>query len=58
MRFLCLYKPSKPEGTPPTQKEMEEMGKLVEEGMKAGTLLATKVAPSGESTESFISRDL
>ena len=25
MRFLCLYKSSKPEGVPPTQQEMAEM---------------------------------
>jgi len=42
MRFLSLYKSAKPEGTPPTQKEMEEMGKLVEEGFKKGWLLATE----------------
>ena len=42
MRFLCLYKPSKPEGTPPTQEEMATMGKLVEEGLKSGKLLATE----------------
>ena len=42
MKFLCLYKPSKPEGTPPTQKEMEEMGTLVQDSMKAGFLLATE----------------
>jgi hypothetical protein len=42
MKFLCLYKPSKPEGTPPTQREMDEMGKLIEEGMKSGSLLATE----------------
>jgi hypothetical protein len=42
MRFLCLYKPSKPEGTPPAQEEMATMGKLVEEGLKSGKLLATE----------------
>jgi hypothetical protein len=42
MRFLCLYKPAKREGTPPTQKEMAEMGKLIEESMKSGKLLATE----------------
>ena len=42
MKFLCVYKPAKPEGTPPNQKEMEEMGKLIEEGMKKGWLLATE----------------
>jgi len=42
MRFLCLYKPNKQEGVPPTQQEMAEMGKLIEEGMKSGALLATE----------------
>ena len=42
MKFLCLYKPSKPEGAPPTPHDVEKMGKLIEEGMKAGTLLATE----------------
>ena len=42
MRFLCLYKPSKPEGTPPTQQEMTAMTKLVEDSIKAGELLATE----------------
>ena len=42
MRFLCVYKPSKPEGTPPTQQEMAEMGKLIEESKKSGVLVATE----------------
>jgi hypothetical protein len=42
MRFLCIYKPSKPEGAAPTQGEMAEMGKLIEEFTKAGILLATE----------------
>ena len=42
MRFLCLYKPDKKEGVPPSQHEMAEMGKLIEEGMKAGWLIATE----------------
>ena len=42
MRFLCLYKPSKPEGVPPTQQEMAEMGELCEESMKSGVLLANE----------------
>ncbi len=42
MRFLCLYKSSKPEGTPPTAEQMATMGKLVEEGFKSGKLLATE----------------
>lgn len=42
MKFLCLYKPAKPEGTPPTQQEMADMGKLIENSMKSGMLLATE----------------
>ena len=42
MKFLCIYTPSKPEGTPPAQDEMARMGKLVEDGFKAGWLLATE----------------
>jgi len=41
MRFLSIYK-SVERATPPTQEEMAAMGKLVEEGMKAGWLLATE----------------
>lgn len=41
MRFLCLYKPGKPE-RPPSQEEMANMGKLVEEAFKAGWLLSTE----------------
>jgi hypothetical protein len=42
MKFLCLYKSAKPEGTPPTEKEMATMGKLIEDWMKSGKLLATE----------------
>jgi hypothetical protein len=42
MRFLCVYKPAKPEGTPPTQQEMARMGQLIEEMTKAGVLLSTE----------------
>jgi hypothetical protein len=41
MRFLSIYK-SVERNTPPTQEEMTAMGKLVEEGMKAGWLLSTE----------------
>ena len=41
MKFLSLYK-SVERNTPPSQEEMAKMGKLVEEGMKAGWLLATE----------------
>jgi hypothetical protein len=41
MRFLSIYK-SVERNTPPTQQEMAVMGKLIEEGMKAGWLLGTE----------------
>jgi hypothetical protein len=41
MRFLSVYKTAET-GLPPTQAEMERMGKLVEDGMKAGYLLAVE----------------
>jgi len=41
MRFLSIYKTVE-RNTPPTQEEMAAMGKLVEEGMKAGWLLGTE----------------
>jgi hypothetical protein len=42
MRFLCVYKPSKKEGTPPTQQEMDNMGKLIHEATQEGWLLHTE----------------
>ncbi|HXD18069.1 MAG TPA: YciI family protein [Vicinamibacterales bacterium] len=41
MRFLSIYKTAET-GVPPTPEHMEKMGRLVEEGMKAGWLLATE----------------
>lgn len=41
MKFLSMYK-SVERNTPPSPEEMARMGKLVEEGMKAGWLLATE----------------
>jgi hypothetical protein len=41
MKFLSVYK-SVEKGVPPTQEEMDKMGKLIEEGMKAGYLLAVE----------------
>jgi hypothetical protein len=41
MRFLSIYKTAE-RSTPPTPQEMATMGKLVEEGMKGGWLLATE----------------
>jgi hypothetical protein len=41
MKFLSIYKTAE-RGIPPSQEEMAKMGKLVEDGMKAGFLLATE----------------
>jgi hypothetical protein len=41
MKFLSIYKTVE-RNTPPSQEEMASMGKLIEEGMKAGWLVATE----------------
>jgi hypothetical protein len=41
MKFLSIYK-SVERNIPPTPEEMANMGKLIEEGMKAGWLLGTE----------------
>jgi hypothetical protein len=41
MRFLSIYK-NVERNTPPTQEEMNRVGKMIEEGMKSGWLLATE----------------
>jgi hypothetical protein len=41
MRFLSIYKTAERAGMP-SQEEMARMGKLVEDGMKAGFLLAVE----------------
>jgi hypothetical protein len=41
MKFLSIYKTVE-RSAPPSQEEMSKMGKLIEEGMKAGWLLGTE----------------
>ena len=41
MKFLSIYKTVE-RNTPPTQEEMAAMGKLIEEGMREGSLLSTE----------------
>jgi len=41
MRFLSIYKTAE-RGVPPSPEEMAKMGKLIEDEMKAGTLLTTE----------------
>ena len=43
MRFLSIYK-SAETGLPPTREEMATMGKLIEDGMKAGYLVRWRAA--------------
>jgi hypothetical protein len=41
MRYLSIYKTAERKG-PPSQEEIAAMGKLIEEGRKAGWLIATE----------------
>ena len=41
MKFLSIYKTAE-RSTPPSQDEMARMGKLIEEGFKAGWLVSTE----------------
>jgi hypothetical protein len=41
MKFLSIYKTAE-RGGPPSQEEIAKMGKLIEEGIKAGFLLSTE----------------
>ena len=42
MRFIAIYRPGKSVSQPPSAKEMEEMGKFINEAVAAGVLLATE----------------
>ncbi|MEA2695738.1 MAG: hypothetical protein QOI66_9 [Myxococcales bacterium] len=42
MRFISLFTHEKKNNVPPTQAEMATMGKLIEDGMKDGWLIATE----------------
>ena len=42
MRYLGIYRPAAPEGTPPTQEDIAKMGNLIEEMTKAGVLISTE----------------
>jgi hypothetical protein len=47
MRFISIFTHEK-RTTPPTPEEMAAMGRLIEDGMKAGWLLATEGVQSDE----------
>src|SRR4029077_13843375 len=42
MRYISFFTHEKKENVPPTQAEMAAMGKLIEDGMKSGWLIATE----------------
>src|SRR3954452_25084203 len=42
MRYISLFTHERKHNVPPTEAEMATMGKLIEEGMKAGWLIATE----------------
>lgn len=42
MRFLCIYKPGRPEGVPPSEQEQATMGKFIQELTQSGVLLSTE----------------
>lgn len=41
MRFMMLYKPGKETDAPPSPRELEGVGKLIEEMARSGVLIAT-----------------
>ena len=48
MRYISFFTHEKKHNVPPTQAEMAAMGKLIEEGMKAGWLIATEGVQFGQ----------
>jgi len=56
MRFMTLYKPGKESDAPPSQEEMANMGRLIEEMAQAGVLIATDgLQPSSKGVRVTIS---
>ena len=57
MRFICLHKPSRTEGLSPSEQEMAEMGRLIEEMVRVGALIATEgCQPSAKGARVRLSR--
>jgi len=48
MRYISIFTHQAKHNVPPTEAEMATMGKLVEEGMKAGWLIATEGVHFGQ----------
>jgi hypothetical protein len=56
MRFMVLYKPGSESDAPPTQQEIENMGKFIEEMAREGVLIATDgLQPSSKGARVRIS---
>jgi hypothetical protein len=48
MRYISIFTHEKKHDVPPTEAEMAAMGKLIEEGMKSGWLIATEGVHFGQ----------
>ena len=48
MRYISIFTHQKKNDVPPTEAEMAAMGKLIEDGMKAGWLIATEGVSFGQ----------
>jgi hypothetical protein len=48
MRYISFFTHEKQNNVPPSQAEMAAMGKLIEEGMKAGWLITTEGVQFGQ----------
>ena len=58
MRYMMLYKPGKESDAPPTQQEMADMGRFIEEMAKSGVRLATDgLQPSAKGARVRIAGD-
>jgi hypothetical protein len=56
MRFMMLYRSSTDSETPPTEQEMAEMGRFIEEVARTGKLIATDgLRPSSRGSRVRIS---
>lgn len=56
MRFMVLYKPGSESDAPPSQQEIEKMGKFIEEMAREGVLIATDgLQPSSKGARVRIS---
>ena len=48
MRYISIFTHEKKNNVPPTEAEMATMGKLIDDGMKAGWLIATEGVQFGQ----------